>query len=376
MNETRESADIVIVGGGIVGCATAWNLAKKGLKVVVFEKGEIGGRGSGANAGGVRQSGRDLREIPVATMAVNIWGTLDEQLGMDVEYTRKGNLRLCVTEDHVKTMTASVKKQQALGLDVRMVTLEEAQQINPFLSEKVLGCSWCPTDGHANPHRATYAFFRAAKREGVTFYTHEPITDFIVERRSIAAVRSAKRTVLTPLVLNAAGTASRKLANMVGIDFPMYTSYNEVLVTEPRPPMFQTMFGIATGKFYGRQTQHGAFVWAGYTGLEDSLHRDDTTPVYSLNAPCTCRAVLGYFPKLGTLNVIRTWSGIYDKMADGVPVLGPAHEVDGFWLAAGFSGHGFGISPAVGQLMSEWIAEDRPSMDLSAFAYDRFVPQN
>ena len=155
MNKT---AEVVIIGGGVNGCAAAYYLAKKGVKdVVVLEAtNSIGHGGSSRNGGGVRQSGRDVRELPYAMYGIkNMWPTLSEELGVDTEYTQKGNLRMGKTEEHLKKLRTLADSAKSVGLDVRMIDEKEVKEICPYLSDEVIGASWCPTDGHANPLTTT-----------------------------------------------------------------------------------------------------------------------------------------------------------------------------------------------------------------------------
>ena len=167
----KSTASVIIIGGGIMACATAYNLAKRGVNdIIVLEKKEIGNGGSCRNAGGVRQSARDVRELPLAMYAVkNIWPYLGEELETDVEYRQDGNLRLGKTEEHLDILEKHTAKSTSAGLDVKMITGDEAREICPYMSKEVIGASWCPTDGHANPLHTTLAFYRKALSMGVTF---------------------------------------------------------------------------------------------------------------------------------------------------------------------------------------------------------------
>lgn len=175
MNKT---ADVVIIGGGINGCAAAYYLAKKGVKdVVVLEAtNSIGHGGSSRNGGGVRQSGRDVRELPYAMYGIkNMWPTLSEELGVDTEYTQKGNLRMGKTEEHLKKLQTLADNAKSVGLDVRMIDKKEVKEICHYLSDDVIGASWCPTDGHANPLTTTLGYYKRALEMGVKFYTDAPV---------------------------------------------------------------------------------------------------------------------------------------------------------------------------------------------------------
>ncbi len=365
------SADVVIVGGGVMGNAIAYNLAKEGLKPVVIEKGDIGGEASGSNGGGVRQSARNLKEMPLAMKSIQIYGHLHEELGMDVEYVRNGNLRLCTTEEEVETMRRSVENQKEVGLDLEMLDRKQILDINPYVGEKVIGASYCPTDGHVNPLLVTYAFFNRAKELGARYHTHEEVRDIRVRKGRVSAVVTDKDVIETDLVINAAGVAGRQISNMVGLDIPMRPVFSEALITEPYPPLFRHMIGHAKGLFYGRQTVHGPFFWGGFVGTEQFIHREGK-PLFYFIGPAISRMVIDFFPVLRDIHVIRMWSGLIAQMSDGIPVLGLVEEVPGFVFATGFSGHGFGLAPVIGRIISDLIMDCEVSVPIHDFCYGRF----
>lgn len=366
-----ESADVVIVGGGVMGCAIAYNLAKEGLKPVVVERSDIGGEASGSNGGGVRQSARNLKEMPLAMESVRMYGELHEELGMDVEYVRKGNLRLCTNEDELETLRKSVENQKAVGLELEMLDRKQVLEINPYIGEMVVGASYCPTDGHVNPFLVTYGFFKRAQERGARFCTGERVREIRLQKGRVTGVVTDKRTLESDTVINAAGVAGREICNMVGLDLPMRPVFSEALITEPYPPLFPQMFGHARGLFYGRQTVHGPFFWGGFVGTEQYIHRGGK-PLFHYIGPAISKAVIDYFPVLKDLHVIRMWSGLIAAMSDGLPVLGFTEEVPGFILCTGFSGHGFGLAPVIGRLMSELIMDCEVSMPINDFCFSRF----
>lgn len=364
-------ADIVIIGGGVMGCAIAYNLAKEGLKPVVIEKSDVGGEASGANGGGVRQSARNLKEMPLAMESIRMYGHLHEELGMDVEYIRQGNLRLCTSEEELETMRNSVASQKTVGLELEMLDRQQVLEINPYVGEKVIGASYCPTDGHVNPFLVTYAFFLKAKSLGARFHTHEEAREIRLQKGRVTAVITDKNTFETDVVVNAAGIAGRRIANMVGLDIPMRPVFTEALITDPYPPLFRQMIGHAKGLFYGRQTVHGPFFWGGFVGTEQFIHREGK-PLFHFIGPAISQLVIDFFPVLKQLQVIRMWSGLIAQMSDGIPVLGLTQEVPGFVFATGFSGHGFGLAPVIGRLISELIMDCNPSIPIFDFCYGRF----
>ena len=368
------TADVIIIGSGVIGCATAYYLAKKGTSVIVLDKDEnIGNGGSARNGGGVRQSGRDPRELPLAMYAVNnLWPTLSEELGVNVEYHKEGNLRLGKTEHHLEILQGLTDRATACGLDVRMIDGAEVRAINPYLSDEVIGASWCATDGHANPLMTTLGYYRAARRLGVQFYTGEEVTELQTIKGKALRVITRKNVFEGEKIIVAAGYESRWILESVGIDIPMSKDLIEALVTEAEAPMFPQMLGTADADFYGHQTDHGSFVFGGASGFETVNKDNGHNMTSSITAPCICRGIMKYIPKLANAKIVRTWAGYEDVSADGVPVLGEIKEIPGLITACAFTGHGFGISPIVGTLLAEIAREEKTTLDLSAFRYDRF----
>ncbi|MCM1506323.1 MAG: FAD-binding oxidoreductase [Ruminococcus flavefaciens] len=368
------NAEVIIIGGGIIGCATAYNLAEKGVSVIVLEGSDnIGNGGSTRNGGGVRQSGRDPRELPLVMYAIkNIWKDLSDMLDTDVEYHQQGNLRLGCTEKHRQILDGLTDRAVKCGLDVKMIDGYEARQINPYLSEAVTCASWCATDGHANPLTATMGYYKMARRLGAHFISGEKVTE-------IRKIKGKARQVVTESgniyegdkIILSAGYESRFIASTVGIDVPMQPVLLETLVTEAVAPMFWQMLGTADADFYGHQTNHGSFVFGLNSGYEP--YAKPGKPLSSsIAVSSACRGIMHYFPSLSDIKVVRSWAGWMDSCADHVPVISKVDEVPGLILACGFSGHGFGIAPAVGLLLSQLATEQETVLDLSAFRYDRF----
>lgn len=371
---SAKSADVIIIGAGVIGNASAYYLTKKGYKVIVLEASDIiGNGGSSRNGGGVRQSGRDPRELPLAMYGIrNLWPTLSEELGSDIEYYQKGNLRLGKTEKHRKILEGLTDRAVKCGLDVRMIDGDEVRAINPYLSEEVTSASWCPTDGHANPLLVTLAYYREARRLGARFITGEKVVELRKIKGHLRQVITKENVYESDFVVLACGMGARKIAGTVGIDIPMTSAMLECLVTEAEPKMFWQMLGTADADFYGHQTTHGSFVIGGSSGFE-TVQKDNGTPINSsVTAPCICRGIIKYIPRLINAKIVRTWAGWMDHMIDGVPVIDTVPEVPGLILACGFSGHGFGISPAVGTVVSQLVAGEEPVCDISGLTYDRF----
>lgn len=374
----KTTADVIIVGGGIVGCATAYYLAKRGITdVIVLESSpSIGHGASSRNGGGVRQSGRDVRELPIAMCAVQkFWPTLSEELGVNTEYTQKGNIRMGKTEAHLKKLNTLTLNCKNMGLDVEMIDAKEIHDINPHLSDDVIYASFCPTDGHANPLVTTLGYYIRALDMGVDFVTGAKVASLQKVRGAVRKVVLTDGTVFEgDTVVMAAGYASRAIINTVGLDIPMTDEVDCALVTEMEPEMFPQMLGCADADFYGHQTRHGSFVFGAVAGPEEQM--DEDTDAVNFSHPATlgasCRAIEGYVPELKNAKIVRTWTGWCDCTSDGVCVLGRPKETPGLVLATGFCGHGFGTAPAVGYMMAQTVVGEETLVDLSALRYERF----
>ena len=379
MNSTVGTAEVVVIGGGIIGCATSYYLARAGMDVLCLEGGDIIGNGQSCrNGGGVRQSGRDPRELPLVMYGIqHFWPTLSEELGADCEYHQDGNLRLGKTDEHRKILEGLTDAAVKVGLDVRMIDGDEVREINPYLSDEVTCASWCPTDGHANPLATTLGYYQAAKRLGVHFISGERVTRLRKLRGTIRLVECESGDVFEgQTIVLSAGFGSCAIAKTVGIRLPLNLRLGEALVTEAEPHMFDTMLGTAEADFYGHQTKHGSFVFGGAPADANEIFETSdywTRPFNeSLCAPSTCRGILGYFPSLENAKVVRTWAGWIDETIDGVPIMGYVDDVPGLVLACGFTGHGFGIAPGAASQIAQLITTGATDVDLTELNYDRF----
>ena len=374
---SKHTAEVIIIGGGVNGCAAAYYLAKAGMKDVIVLEGSpsIGHGGSSRNGGGVRQSGRDVRELPYAMYAVqNMWPTLSEELGVDVEYYQKGNLRLGKTDAHMEKLRNLAANANSLGLDMKIIDGKEVKEICPYLSDEIIGASWCPTDGHANPMLTTLAYYKRATELGVNFFTDAKVVALEKVKGKLRKVILESGEVFeADKVILAAGYESRFIARTVGIDVPMTKYFEEALVTEVQPHMFDIMLGVASADFYGHQSQHGSFVFGSDSGLEETTDMGlDELRTSPLTVSAGCRAIMGYIPMLADAKIVMTWGGWLDLCYDGVPVISEVDEVPGLILACGFTGHGFGTAPAVGLMLSQMALGEKTVVDISSLRYDRF----
>ena len=369
--------DIVLIGGGITGTAAAFSLAEQGHAVTLIERRGIAAMASGWTLGGVRQSGRDIAELPLARAAVAIWPTLNERLGHDVEYRQGGNLRLARGEAEVEIIRALVGRQRAQGLDLAFLASNEAvRDIAPAISKHVLAASFCPSDGHANPIKATRAFAEAARRKGAVIREGVTANRVRVERGRVAGVETSQGFVPAGVVIVAAGVNTPALLAPLGLDLPLRVTVVHVLQTEPLPHALDQVFGVANADCAGRQEADGRLrVTSGsraWTGDAAGWSEEALAPGAAEIARLT-ELVGQVLPLLKEAPLNRAWGGLIDLTPDALPVLDTPPAVRGLVVAAGFSGHGFCLGPVSGEVLADLALGRAPRHDLSAFSLTRFA---
>ena len=364
-------ADVVVIGGGISGTAAAYELARSGVRAILLEKGSLASMASGWTLAGVRQSGRDPAELPLAMAAVRRWATLGEELGVDVEYRREGNLRLARTPEEVPVIRRLVESQRALGLSLEFLPNNRAvRQVAPALADTVLAASYCPTDGHANPTATVEGFAAAAARFGATIRTGVRVTGIEATGGRVRGVATTAGPIATDGVVVAAGVYSDALLRPVGLDLPLTVRQAHIVQTTPLPPFIRPVLGVANADFAGRQEVGGRMRLSGdaepWEWPAGPLDADSVQPPVWGVAHVLARAV-AVLPALRTARVARVWGGLLDMTPDGLPVIERSPEVEGLVIAAGFSGHGFCLGPVTGRLVSELLTAGHASLPIEPF---------
>jgi len=366
-------ANIVIIGGGISGVSIAYNLAKKGMKgIVVFDDNYMTGGATGRCGAGVRQQWGTKGNCIMAKMSIDFFERAQEELmyHRDIEFKQEGYLIIATNQEEDERFSANVELQNSVGIPSRKLTKSEALEIVPHLNPNIfVSATFCPTDGHLNPFLMTDAYYHAAKKLGVEFFYHEKVTSIEVKNAKIVKVVTQNREVLTNKVVNAAGGFAKEVGDMAGVDIPVYSENHQILVTEPTEKIQGPMVISFAKNIYCQQVPHGSFIMG--RSDPDVLHNHEIKSTHQFLDEMAKTAV-EILPPLGDLRVIRQWGGSYNCSPDRQPILGDTEQLEGFYLACGFSGHGFMFAPMTGLLLSEVILDLEPTIDLTELHINRF----
>ncbi|SIT41387.1 FAD dependent oxidoreductase [Paraburkholderia piptadeniae] len=369
-------ADVIVIGGGIMGTSTAFFLRRRMRSVILIERGQIGQQASGTNFGGVRRQGRSLPQLAIANRALDIWYRTRELLGEDVEFLPSGHTRVCYHAHDADYFHRYANEARAFGLHLEVLDGDAMFRRFPFLGREVLAASVSPLDGHANPRIASPAFARAAMRHGAQIVENTEIVSVEKDGAEFRVQSAAGETYRAARLVICAGAWASALSQQFGEPVPLTVRGPQMAVTEPVPYVFQSSMGVYTSikeeSVYFRQILRGNIVLGGGPpGPADAVTRKASVlPENTVQQMAQFRRLA---PVLARLNVIRVWSGVESYLPDGEPVIGPSSRVDGLFYAFGFSGSGFQIGPGVGETLAELIDVGRTPMPLDTYSIDRFA---
>jgi sarcosine oxidase subunit beta len=367
------SADIVVIGSGIIGSSTAYYLSKAGADVILVDRAgpNAGGTASQACAGGVRQQGRTPEEIPLAIYAIDLWAELEAELEADLHYRQDGMTVMTDSENLIPVLEKRVAVEQSRGLDVRMISKEGLHAQIPGLSPRMVAGSYCPTDGHADPMRSIDAFIRAARRLGARVKWQCPAERIITEKANVVAVQTPAGKINCRHAVLAAGYWSRDLAATAGLDLPLTPYTLQMMVTARRSHKLDQVLGWIGHGISLKQVPSGGFViGGGWPGFGDP----ETYRTHLLPGSMTksAKTTVDLYPALADIPIVRAWVGIEAFCIDEMQIIGPVPDVNGLVLATGFSGHGFGIGPGVGSLVAQYLTTGTIPAMLKPFGFERF----
>jgi glycine/D-amino acid oxidase-like deaminating enzyme len=419
--EMPPRADVVIIGGGIIGTSAALFLAKRGIKIVLCEKGHIAGEQSSRNWGWCRRMGRDPRELPLIVEALKFWASMEQLVGEDVGFRTTGILYLCESDADLDRRESWLKAAGDFVLDTRMISGQALKALLPNAAREFPAALYTPSDGRAEPQRAAPAIARAAQRAGATVLTGCAVRGVETSGGRISGVVTEKGRIACNAVLLAGGVWSRLLCQSLGIRLPQLAVRASVMRTAPvqRGP---EVAAWAPDFAYRKRLDGGYTIANGTANRYDIVpasfkYLRDFFPVLKLEwrhiqlrfgarfvedwrlsrpwrldgiSPFEKVRVMDPIPVAGQLEAARQafgqalpalrdvpiaqqWAGLIDAMPDTVPVISAIDSVPGFFIATGFSGHGFGIGPGAGHLAADLVSGANPIVDPTPFRYSRFI---
>lgn len=366
-----ETADIAIIGAGIVGCSIAYHLALLGRpKVVVVEKGLICSGATGKSAGGIRQQFATELNVRLSMESLKMFHRMRDELGIDPEFRQVGYLFMATTEKELELFRRQAEFQQRHGIPVRIISTEDIRQVVPYVRlDDIVGAAYCPTDGYAAPYEVTMGYAAAARRLGVRIHEQRAVTGILREGGRVAGVETSQGPIHAPIVVNAAGAEGGLVGAMAGLDVPVKPYRRQIFVTGPlsefgqEPPL--------TIDYHRNWYFRGEMGGCLFSGPKDEESTFNTNVDWEHLAESVAKAV-ARVPVLEKAEIKRGWAGSYDLSPDNNAILGAVPELRGFYVATGHSGHGFMHGPATGKLMAELILTGEPSMDISPLGFDRF----
>lgn len=370
---TSGSSDVLVIGGGLQGLSSAFQLAKAGLRVRLLEAEYCGRHASGVNAGGVRTLGRHVAEIPLALAArEQLWHGLADIIGSDGGFVPSGQLQVAENEaDEIKAK-ARVAMLNGLGFfHEQWVDQQQVRDLVPSISTHVVGGLWADRDGYALPYKVATAYRLAAENLGVQIIEQAPVLR-VDHQAGMWQASTAQGAFHAPWLVNTAGAWAADFAAQVGDPVPMVAGGLMLMVTQRVASFVKPVLGAMGRPLSFKQFDNGTVVIGG--GLRCEADASQRHAMVDLNRmPKSAQTVIDLFPHLRDVSIARAWTGIEGFMPDEIPVISTSAGANNLVHAFGFSAHGFELSPITGCIVAELVTQGASSLPISAFRVDRFA---
>lgn len=372
MRAEKKTTDVIIIGGGILGICTAYYLAVKGQKnIVLLEKGFLAEGSTGLSVGGFRQQFSHPANILLSQESVRIFKDFQQNFAMDIDFHQVGYLFLAKKKETWDDMLQGVQTQLEYNVPVEVLTPEEIKYRWPYLNiDDIQGGTFGPEDGYADPYHVVMGYAKEAKKLGVFIEEKTEVISLSMKEGKIIGVETNQGFISTNSVVNAAGPWAGEVARMAGLDLAVKPYRRQVFVITdcefiPRPvPM---IIDVENRSYFRGES---ADILAGMSDLEEPSSFNMNVDQNFMER--VVESLIHRAPDMVRARMLRGWAGLYTITPDDNAIIGRIPELDGFYCAIGFSGHGFQHGPAVGRILSEIILDGHTDFDLSPFAHDRF----
>lgn len=389
----NKDADVIVVGGGIIGCSVAYYLSKLGKKVLLVEKEDHAKGSAGATDGVIGyHTKKPGHQLDLAVESIAMFDSLAQELGEDIEYDKNcGGMQPVEDEMQWNILSEIAEEQRKSGVDIRMIGIEEAVKIEPQLSKKLFGALYSPTGGKVNPIKLTMAFAHGAKKLGAKIMTETAVTGLMIKGNKVIGIKTEKGNFYGEAIVNACGSWASSIAKMAGLEMPIKPRKGQLIVTEPigffmkctlqcarynvikfRPETIKDETVLKLGSSLSiKQTKSGGLIIGSTRELigydrENSLEAIETI----------LKRAVKFFPALKDVHFIRAFAGLRPYTPDGLPIIGEVKSISGFFMAAGHEGDGIALAPITGKLLAEEIVFGKASYPLEPFSPNRFYNEN
>jgi sarcosine oxidase subunit beta len=366
-----ETADIVIIGAGIVGCSIAYHLALQGAgRVVVLDQDLVCSGSTGRSAGGIRQQFATEVNIRLSRESLRMFARMPDELGIDPGFRQVGYLFLATTPQELSLFRRNAELQQRFGVPVQLVSTQQIRGLVPFVClDGIIGGVYCPTDGYAAPYEVTMGYAAAARRRGAKILEQRAVTGIRHAAGVVQGVETPPGPIETPVVVCAAGASSGLLGAMAALDVPVKPYRRQIFTTHPIPEFAEEP--PLTIDYHRNWYFRGELKGCLFSGPKDEESTFNTNVDWDHLAESVAAALVR-LPILESAEINRGWGGLYEITPDNNPILGTVPELGGFYLATGFSGHGFMHGPIAGKLIAELILTGQTSIDIRPLSIERF----
>ena len=382
-------ADVIIIGGGIMGCSIAFQLRKLGKSVLVLERRDVASGSGGASDGVVGyHTKKPGPQMDLAVQSIAMFRTLLPELGDEVDFhSTAGGMQPAEDKLQWDVLSQIAAQQRESGVDIRMISMDEALALEPNLNPNLYGALYCPTSAKVNALKLTLAFSHAAKRLGAVIQTQTEVTGILTDRGRVRGVQTSRGDYYADAVVNACGAWAGAVSALAGLDLPIRPRKGQLAVTEPvgffmkatvqcalyniikfRPEAVSDPSALRLGASLSiEQTLDGGMIIG---GTREFVGFEGTNTLEAIEV--MMKRAIRFFPRLEHVDVIRFFSGFRPYTPDGLPLLGETASLKGFYLAAGHEGDGIALSPITGKLIAELVATGRTSYPIDLFSPNRF----
>ncbi len=369
-----ETAEVVIVGGGIVGASIAYHLAARGMKDIVLLEKELffGAESTGKCAGGIRAQFTTPVNIRLSLRSVSKFEHFAQEMGVPIVFHQVGYMFMSTTQANWEQAQRNVALQRSLGLKVELLAPAQiAERVPELRVDDVVGATFCATDGIGDPHEFLQGYLKRNRDLGVRVHNQRPVTGLRLEGARVAGVETPAGPIAAPVVINAAGAWAAQIGKLAGLDLPIVPVRRHIATTAPLAfikPAYPMMVDNGTGLYM--HPESGGLLMGMAKRDEPPAYRTDVDEEFVMEI---ATAAVDRMPALEVAEINAAWAGLYEVTPDHHPIITAHPEAPGLFTCAGFSGHGFMHAPAAGEVVAQLVLDGQSAIDVSELGMARFA---